>query len=221
MLLITAERRDSIQRILGKLESWALVNLMRFNKAKCKVLHLSQGNLRYVYKLGTELLESNPDEKDLEVPVEEELKMSQQCVLAAQMVSGIPGSLRTEMASRARIVPLYSTLMRPQLVYCTQVWGPQHRKDVKLLERLQRRAMKMIQGLENLSCEDKLKELGLFSLEKRKPWGDLIVVFQYSKGANKHERNQLFTRVDSDRTKEYGFKLKEGRVRLDIGEFLY
>ena len=79
----------------------------------------------------------------------------------------------------------------------------------------------MIQGLENLSCEDKLKELGLFSLEKRKPWGDLIVVFQYSKGANKHERNQLFTRVDSDRTKEYGFKLKEGRVRLDIGEFLY
>ena len=89
--------------------------------------------------------------------------------------------------------------MRPQLEYCIQVWGSQQRKDVELLERVQRRAMKIIRGLEHLSCEERVKELGLFNLEKRRLWGDLIVAFQYLKGIYKHEGNQLFTQVDSDR----------------------
>ncbi|KAK4831186.1 hypothetical protein QYF61_015918 [Mycteria americana] len=94
--------------------------------------------------------------------------------------------------------------------------GPPHKKDMDLLKQVQRRATKMIRGLEHLPYEDRLRELGLFSLEKRRHWGDIFAAFQYLKGAYRKDGEGLFITECSDRTRVNGFKLKEGRFTLDI-----
>ncbi|PKU38250.1 hypothetical protein llap_11444 [Limosa lapponica baueri] len=119
------------------------------------------------YRLGTDLLESTSEEKDLQVLVDNRMTMSQQCSLVAKKPSGILGCIRKSVTSRSGevILPLYSALVRPHLEPCVQFCAPQFKKDRQLLERVEQRTTKMIRGLEHLPYEERLRDSDLFRLK--------------------------------------------------------
>jgi len=154
----TPEGCAAIQRDLDRLESWAERNLMKFNNSKHRVLHMWRNNPMHQYRLRTDRLESSSVESDLRVLVDK-VTMRQQCALVAKKADGILGYIRKSVASRSRkvLLPLYSALVRLHLEYCVQFRAPQFKKDKEILERVQRRAMNMMRGLEHLSYKERLR----------------------------------------------------------------
>jgi len=130
----------------------------------------------------------------------------------AKKANRLLGCINKGITSRGKVInPLYSVLVRPHLKYCVQFWSLLYKKDMDRWERVQRRATEIIKGLGSLPYEERLRKLGLFSLERRRLRGDLIIMFQYLKRGYKEDGDSLFTRSHMEEMRCNGYKLILGR----------
>ena len=155
------------------------------------------------YKMGDDVLGRTTQENDLGVSFSADMKVSDQCGIAASKGNQILGLIRRTITYKEKqlIVPHYKAIVRPHLDYCIQAWRPYRKNDIDKLERIQRRATKMIPELRDLSYESPLLQCGLTTLETRRLRGDKIEVFKIVNGYEDVDRNMFFKLKEGSRTR--------------------
>ena len=145
-------------------------------------------------------------------------KVSEQCGIAVSKGNTFFGLIRKNITYKGKklIISLYKAIVRPHLDYCIQAWRPYRKKNIDTLERIQRRATKMIPELRDLSYEERLKECGLTTLETRRLRGDQIEVFKILNGYENIDRNMFFSLKKDSTTRGHEVKLVKDQCRLDI-----
>jgi hypothetical protein len=149
--------------------------------------------------------------------------VSEQIQVAVKKANAMLGMIKRNIKHRSKevIVKLYKALVRPRLEYCVQVWSPYHRGDINMLERIQKRATKMIVGFQNYSYEERLRKTGLQCLEERRIRGDLIQVYKMIRGMDKLDYNKFFKIQPPTITLGHSYKLIKERSRLDIRKYFF
>ena len=199
-----SSREDCIklQNDLDKLTEWSARWQLPFNVEKCKSLHIGKNNSRHRYVMDIQELEQVREEKDLGVLVDDELKFHRQTAAAVKKANAVLGMLKKSFVlfDEITLPLLYKSLVRPHLEYGNVIWGPFYKGDIKAVERIQRRATKLVPQIRNLSYEERLKKLNLSSLTYRRRRGDMITTYKLVTG-----------RINLN--KEYFFKAPHSTMR--------
>jgi ribonucleases P/MRP protein subunit RPP40 len=158
---------------------------MNFNVQKCKVMHVGRNNPKAGYSMyGTEL-EVKREEKDIGVIISDSLKPAAQCAKVARTAQAVLGQITHAFRYRDKSVflQLYKQYVRPHLEFAVQAWSQGPQADKEVLEKVQRSAVGMVSGLRSAGYEDRLRELGLITLEERRHRADMLQMYNIINGA--------------------------------------
>ena len=194
--MVDEEDKHSLQEDLDALQMWSETWLLRFNASKCKRMHMGNTNKGTSYHLGNEQIPHVSEERDLGVFITEDCKTTKQCAAAASKAMAQLRIIKRTFTyyDQKCFTILYKTYIRPHLEYCIQAWSPSLKKDVTVLEKVQRRATKIIPSLKNKTYTERLIELNLYILEAIRRRGDMIEVYRILNGLEGIEESKLFQR---------------------------
>ena len=213
--------RNNLQTVLDRLCAWAERWGMSFNTEKCKVMHVGHNNNKFTYYMQGQALGTTDSERDLGVIVESSLKPSAQCKKAAAKAKTVLHQITRNFHYRDKkhFIGLYKQYVRPHLEFSSSAWAPWTATDIQILEKVQEQAIRYTVGLKGRTYEEKCKEIGLETLEKRRVDQDMMQVFKITKGFDKVEPNTLFSRVDTSmrtRINADPLNLKKERANKEV-----
>ena len=212
-----------IVKDLDLLYAWSQDWQMSFNVEKCKVLHIGRNNDCYNYTMNGKVLHSIDEEKDLGVVIHKSLKPSRHIAESVKKANRTLGIINRCFSYKDMkiILPLYKSLVRPLLEYCSPAWSPFLKQDIVLIEKVQRRFTRMVPGLRELPYNLRLDFLGLIPLEVRRMRSDLIEVFKILKGIVKINISDLFTIRESTITRGHNLKLYKKQCNLNVRKHFF
>jgi hypothetical protein len=213
---------ERLQSCLDNMCEWADTWGMAFNVKKCKVMHIGVRNPCFEYFMGGAKLETTREERDIGVMVNSSLKPGAQCSKAANTAAAVLGQITRAFHYRDRhtFVNLYKQYVRPHLEFAVQAWSPWTQHDKDLLEKVQKRAIAMVSGLQGTSYEERLEELGMTTLEERRHRADMFQVFKILTAKDNVNKDSWFQMAASGavRTRQAAglMNLVRPRTRLEV-----
>jgi hypothetical protein len=219
--LVTDDDVSKLQNDLKKLCEWSELWSMNFNVEKCKVLHFGKNNPGIVYEMNHTDLESVDEERDLGILVRKDLKVSSQVNKVVKTANRVLGMIKRSFVYKDKhvLLKLYKSLVRPHVEFCVQAWRPYLKKDIELLEKVQRRFTMMVPGMQSLNYEEKLRQLKLPKLETRRLRGDMIEVFKIFHGYSGVTRNVF--QLSDNSLRGHHLKLFKKRFNSTCGKYAF
>ena len=219
---------DTLQHDLNYISNWSKLWLLNFNTTKCSVMHLGRHD-RATYTLfnlatnSNTLLQPTTEQKDLGVWTTPSMNFSVHCQKAASKANQALGMIKRNFKymSKSSLMILYKTFVRPHLEYCAPIWNPRYCKDIDTLEKVQRRATKLVPSISALSYESRLNQLQLHSLYCRRQRSDLIEVYKIMNNQYLTNPDNIFTRAPGSTTRGHTLKLFKPRVNTTVRQHFF
>lgn len=209
---------DRLQADLDSLTEWSKMWQLQFNTTKCRSLHIGQHSLHYQYCLDGDVLEEVSEERDLGVIMDSQLKFHSHVASAVLKANRVLATIRRTFLYRDKdnIRRLYKSLVRPILEYANGIWYPRYASDLKAIEKVQRRATKIVPSLKEMDYGRRLRVMKLPSIRYRLRRGDMIQTYKIIHGIDSVNKDLFFTTATTQATRGHPYKLFMRRSRLSV-----